>query len=45
MDIKENRHLRLSSKMAGFCFVSEHHLDGKAAAEKVGVRPILVWWR
>ena len=25
-------------------FVSEHHLNGKTAAEKVGVRPIHVWW-
>ncbi|MEE0965257.1 MAG: hypothetical protein U0L73_13820, partial [Ruminococcus bromii] len=28
-----------------FCFVSEHHLDGKAAAKEVGVRPIPAWWR
>jgi len=31
--------------MAVFCFVLEHHLDGKAAAEEIGVRPIPVWWR
>lgn len=31
--------------MAVFCFVSEHHLDGKAATKEVGVRPIHVWWR
>lgn len=24
--------------MAGFCFVLENHLDGKAAAKEVGVR-------
>ena len=30
--------------MAVFCFVLEHHLDGKAATKKVGVRPIHVWW-
>ena len=30
--------------MAGFCFVSEHHLHGKAAAKKTGVRPIHIWW-
>ena len=41
----KNRHLRNQSKMAFFCFVSEHHLDGKAAAEEVGVRPIPIWWR
>jgi len=28
--------------MAVFCFVLEHHLDGKAAAKEVGVRPIHV---
>ncbi len=24
--------------------VLKQHFDGKAAAEKVGVRPILFWW-
>lgn len=43
--IAKNRHLRILSKMAVFCFVSEHNLDGKAAAKKVGVRPIHIWWR
>ena len=42
--LMQNRHLRLTSKMAVFCFVLEHHLDGKAAAKEVGVRPIHVWW-
>jgi hypothetical protein len=28
-----------------FCVVSENTPDGKSAAEKVGVHPILVWWR
>jgi len=31
--------------LALFCFVSEHHLDGKAATKDVGVRPIHIWWR
>ncbi len=31
--------------MTVFCFVLEHHLDGKAATKEVGVRPIHVWWR
>ena len=26
-------------------FVSENTFDGETAAEKVGVHPILVWWR
>ena len=30
--------------LALFCFISEHHLDGKAATKEVGVRPIHVWW-
>ena len=40
----KNRHLRNQSKMTVFCFVSEHHLDGEAAAKEIGVRPNLVWW-
>ena len=39
----KNRHLRNQSKMAVFCFALEHHLDGKAAAEEIGARPIPVW--
>ena len=31
--------------MAFFLFVSERNLNGEAAAEKVSVRPIHVWWR
>ena len=27
-----------------FYFVLEHHLNGKVACKKVGVRPIHVWW-
>ena len=30
--------------MAFFLFVSERNLNGEAAAEKVSVRPIHVWW-
>ena len=29
--------------MTVFCFVSEHHLDGEAAAKEIGVRPIHIW--
>ena len=31
--------------MAFFLFVSERNLNGEAAAEKVSVRPIHVWWK
>ena len=40
----KNRHLRNQSKMTVFCFVSEHHLDGEAAAKEIGVRLSNVWW-
>ena len=33
----KTRHLRNQSQMAGFCFVSEHHLDGEAAAKEIAV--------
>ncbi|WP_418523113.1 hypothetical protein, partial [Ruminococcus sp.] len=42
---KNIKRTKIFVTLALFCFVSEHHLDGKAATKKVGVHPILVWWR
>ena len=38
-----NKHRLLIHHSKRCLFVFEHHLDGKSAAEKVGVRPIPVW--
>ena len=41
----KKRRLGILPKAALFCFVLEYHLHGEAAAEEIGVRPNLVWWR
>jgi hypothetical protein len=42
--IAKDRRLRNKSKATIFGIVSERTINGKAAAEKVGVRPIPIWW-
>nr|DAW01506.1 MAG TPA: hypothetical protein [Caudoviricetes sp.] len=42
---KNIKRTKIFVTLALFCFVAEHHLDGKSAAEKVEVRPIHIWWR
>ena len=45
-NIKQKKHRPgITSKTALFCCGSERTLHGEAAAEEIGVRPNLVWWR
>ncbi len=45
MQIAKKRRLGITSKTALFCCGSERTRHGKTTAEKIGVRPNLVWWR